>query len=535
VDALRRSDLTRASTSTIDRILTAAEQGGVTPAERRILDRTYDRYADGWSREVRDRWNATLDRAPRGPRELPRASSGPEAEDLASPMKTVWMQGVDDVQLAYAGDMARLGAELGYTILLQVPGWYSTAGVARGLVESTGLPVEALDRVVDLVPSDEFASVWGEDNKILTNGGLTVLVPPDIDTLSVEKAMLYTADEGYHPYKEGFQGAVDDREEGLAAREMAEDLGERKRRIRTYIEGGNLLPGVTSDGKAYAMVGRDTIVISAFHLDAEGAFDREAVDAQMRAMSDRGELTPDAIELAAEKLLRTKPFAFGINDALRREAAELLAKIELTKEVLADDVGLAADRLVTITQPEFHIDMHVRPLAPGEVLVNHPEACIRLIDRALEDPALKNWEADELAGMRQYAELELERMGPVYDRIIREIEDAGLIAIPAPGVFENETRLANFLNGIPGTARDGSPYYLTNASSIKPLERAFEAFVKDLGVERVEFLGGAGGGREGYSASELSLFDAGGLDCREVDTPVAREMTTDISDALGWA
>jgi hypothetical protein len=78
------------------------------------------------------------------------------------------------------------------------------------------------------------------------------------------------------------------------------------------------------------------------------------------------------------------------------------------------------------------------------------------------------------------------------------------------------TRHVNFMNAIPGTT-DGTnqQYYMTNYTSIAPLRKAYEAYLKNKGVESVRWIGDDGGGQSTRSASEESLLLFGGLDCRE--------------------
>lgn len=547
VRALRGVDLSSPTSQEVNEVFEAAAQGGITPVERRLLTQALDQYGAGWSNAARSAWASRLQEATGASVGSTPSSSGPAPEDLSARMKTVWMPGYgDEIQDVYVADMARLAPTLGFHIVLEVPAWASMLGVAAGLVNSTGVPVESLDQIIDVVRSPEYASVWGEDNKILTNGNdpakpVKVLVPPDVSSADLSRAEAFTADEGYHLFREGFQGAVTERDEDEAAVGVAKSLGHVHQRTKTYIEGGNLLPGTTSDGEAYAMVGRDTVVISAFHLDREGEFESGDVAAKVAELQAEGRMPSALVEATAKKLLRVKQWTSwsapaSVNSALRAEARDFLAKLELTHELLAKDLDLPKDRVVVVTQPEFHIDMHMRPLAPGEVLIQHPARCIELLDEALLDPGAKAWEKSELRAMRANAVAELEELGPVYDQIVSEVQAAGLIPVLAPGVFANQNRQANFLNAVPGTTAADETYFLTNASSLKPLERAFERFMKDLGVDRVEFLGGAWGGRYSLSASEYSLELSGGLDCREVNHAGKHTPKMDLTAALaGWA
>ncbi len=542
VRALRETDLRRLDRSGVARIFEPAEQAGLTPAERSLLVSTWQNHASGWSAETRSAFARRFQSAPAGPRPHLIETRGPWPEDLSARMKTVWMSNLSDpLQLSYAADMARLGAELGFQLQVSIPAGASVAGLARGLLNRTGLPLETLDRVVDVVPVRAFESVWGEDNKILAQGSdpsrpVKVLVPPTISRRSLQRAEAFTADEGYHPFRPGFQGAVAQRGEVDAAIEKAGRLGREVKRTATYLEGGNVLNGTTSEGKAYALVGRDSIVISAFHLRDRGAFSAAEIRGATDELRRLGKLEGGQVDATARRLLRAEGGPGDrIDNRWRRRAEEFLGILELTRRQAARDLDVEPDRLVVLTQPDFHIDMHLRPMAPGEVLVHHPLAAMRALEAAAQDPALAPWQLEELRAMYQNAQLEHRELGGVTDQIFAELSAAGLIAVPTPGVFEGRERLANFMNGVPGTTEAGEMYYLTNASSIAPLETVFRDFMARVGVERVEMLGAEGGGPRSLSVSERSLELAGGLDCRQVDHGGRLEPKDDLARALRGA
>lgn len=539
VRTLRSTDLSRLDEAGVARVFDAADKAGVTPAERQLLVSTWQSHARQWPTAVREAYVDRYRSAPVGPRALGGALSGPDAEDLSSRMKTVWMANLSDpVQASYAADLARLGPQLGFQLQLSLPVGASIAGLARGLVARTGMPIEKLDQVVDVVPEQAFTSVWGEDNKILANAAdptkpVKVVVPPDISDRTLSRAEAFTADEGYHPFRPGFQGAVDQRREPDAAVEKAGRLGREVVRGRAYIEGGNLLTGVTSDGKPFGLLGRDSVVITAFHLLEKGGVPRRELDEARSRLRSAGQLDDAAIEKTARKLIGIEG-GWGTRltaDRLAR-GETFLALLEVARNRACEDLGLDPERLVVLTQPEFHIDMHMRPMAPGEVLVNRPEATMAALEEAYRDPEATDWQRREMVSMYRNAQTDARELGPVYDQIFDELRGAGLIPIAAPGVFHGSTRQANFMNGVPGTTDAGELYYLTNASSIRPLEKVFAGFMAKLGVARTELLGGEGAGARTLSASEQSLELAGGLDCREVDHAGRLPPKNDLQRAL---
>lgn len=522
-------------------IFAASAKGGVTSLEENKLQEVYNTYASRWSSQVREFWRVGISNLRRPEGGILRGATGAaEPEDLSSRLKTLWIQGYsDNVQRAFVEDLVLLAHDKGLKVTLHLDQNLSVGSVARDLTARTGLSLQELDKVLDIVRSDTIPSVWGEDNKILTDGddvrvAPKVLVPPDIGSNSFSRAMLYTANEGYHPSQPGsFQGAVDERGEAYISYQLAKELGRDSKITECYIEGGNMVPGTTTDGKPYALVGRDSLILSAYHLDDSRKFSRSAVDAQVRKMETTGAFKTSEVDETARRLKAmdvalqngwfdayldqptTLPNQIRPTQADITKAKEFLAKLELTKDLMAKDVGIPKERLVFIDQPEFHIDMAVRPLGPGEVMVNHPRRSIQLLDEALRDPQLRSSERRELQEMRTHAQRELTELGPVYDRIIQQLESSGLLVAQAPGVFESNSRKANFMNAVPGHTPDGTATYITIGSSIKPLERAFETFVKSLGVEDVHFVGGKMV-EYGMTAGEVSLEMMGGIDCREV-------------------
>lgn len=523
-----------------EKVFKSAEKGGVSVLEERKLQEVYTKYSSNWSSNVRRFWQSGIAslRRPEGA-VTRRPGRAAEPEDLSSDLRTFWMQGYDDdVQRAFVEDMVLFGFENGVKVTLHLDSHIPISEVADELTYNTGLSLNQLDDVLDIVRADGMPRVWGEDNRVLTDGNdvsepVRVLIPPRVSDNTMSLAMLYTADEGYHPTAPGeFQGAVSDENEGAVSRDIAEDLGRPWELTDTYIEGGNLVPGTTSDGEAYALVGRDSLVISAFHLDGKGEFSRSEVRSMVRKMEADGAFDPSEVDKIARKLSAMDyaldngwfesflnypdylPQYFNVNSASRNNAKEFLAKLELTKEKIGDDMGIDTERLVFVEQPEFHIDMAMRPLGPGEVMVHHPRKSIEIIDKALQDRFIEPWERQELLEMRQFAQHELSERGDVYDKIAQQLEDAGLLVTSAPGIFQSSYRKANFMNAVPGKTPDGSSNYIVIGSSIKPLERAFESFVKDLGVDYVHYVGNQEI-EDGLTAGEISLDLAGGIDCRE--------------------
>ncbi len=131
-------------------------------------------------------------------------------------------------------------------------------------------------------------------------------------------------------------------------------------------------------------------------------FAPEPFNAQRAAMGlDQpfAELASEQQALIQETALRLNPGKPDITDADREAAVTFLVRTELTKPVFAEDLGIAPEHLVFVDQPDFHIDMYMRPMAPGQMMLNDFEANDRLLQDALGRAEPGSWEARELEGM----------------------------------------------------------------------------------------------------------------------------------------
>jgi hypothetical protein len=595
----------------------------------------------------------------------------PGAEDASARIKKVNVSGQfvdehgsvnDRVQVDYIKGLVLQAQKQGFKVVVQIKrGAISVADVKKLFSTETGIAEVDLPKYMEVLEADSADYIWSEDNKWISVDGTTVNASPDISFATHGKLRRFTThkptkvgdiQEGFHSagqdatdkpdearpggmVPEGMlQGQVDFHEYGipwsadpldkphLSADALAKATGKKPVKTRTYNEGGNMLVGTKPDGQPYAMIGRDGLLLSVFHLEEELANETDPAKKKAHEFSSdnvkarRDSMTFDPNELAATKerlediyanppVLQPGPPAANPPDDHRRyalykasfdkekkqfdtEKAEFnkdkdeftkrfLAKIDITKDVFAADTKVPRSDLIFLPQPDFHIDMHMRPVAPGQVMVNDFAEDIKLIDAALALATKGSWEEKQLLSMKANALRSQKAMEPVIKEIKAQLQAKGLEVIPAPGVMEAEmepfvadpsapagslnkevathlglaakkpytrkelgqaykarlagvpnppdfshildkafTRHANFMNAIPGT-KDGTnqQFYMTNATSIGPLQKAYETYLKGKGVENVEWIGNKGGGEFDRNASERSLQDSGGLDCRE--------------------
>jgi hypothetical protein len=125
-------------------------------------------------------------------------------------------------------------------------------------------------------------------------------------------------------------------------------------------------------------------------------------------------------------------------------AKAFLAKIDLVKDIFAKDTKVPREQLIFVAQPDFHIDMHMRPLGPGQIMVNDFDANLKLIDDALKRATPGSWEEKELKSMRDHTAEMKKVMGPVVDEIVKQSKSGGLDVVRAPGVMEGQFEKVTF-------------------------------------------------------------------------------------------
>jgi hypothetical protein len=517
--------------------------------------------------------------------------TAPTSEDLSSrierfemPFYLGYENQAIEIQNRYAQDLLALSGDLGYQVNLQVEIGLNDDGERMVRPENTQTELLAAlgtagatgESQLQFFESRGSVFEWGEDDKLARQDGTLVFLPTDpqadqalrfteafvrtetragrrsVGTQGVHTANIERIDRNDVLPTPDVQGGVA-RQNSRSAAELAARFP-NGRVSETYNEGGNTLIGTLPNGDAYAIVGYDSLLTSTRLLELRDqnspspVFTPEALAAQRSALGldlPFEQLPGDTRRLIDDTAQRLNggPVAPEQRSALRSQSTDFLAKMEITKGILAEDLGIPVERLTFISQPDFHIDMHMRPMRPGEIMLNDFGANDDLLKAALEMAEPGSWEAAELGRMRERNS----ELASVLRPVMREIEDqlqaAGLTVKRAPGVLESppnsalppddllrgdlqmrrNVRYTNFMNAIPMT-RPGSNQlvYLTNASSIAPLQRAYAAFLQaEFEISDVYFLGGdiPEGGSPGpnqLNFAELSLRRMGGLDCREI-------------------
>lgn len=401
-------------------------------------------------------------------------------------MHLQFMKG-DKAGAAHIEQMALIGLDEGFRVTVLV-----AEEDERALLE---LLSPVAQRNITLNRSERQPSQWAEDSGEFHVDG-SVHVPnraPNMGSRSPEDAMR----EGREA--RGFYLAEKDRQDSDISRlgAMVSDRSSQKDKVATgiaerargvyentsYIEGGNMLTGTHANGRPFALIGMDALY---------------ATRKQILPARD-GAATPD--------------------DEAR------------VKNVISRDIGIDPVDIHFVEQPgEFHLDMKMAVMGPGQVLVNDAFDVFDLQQEwILEDYESKRgsmpqgeWEALYPEIDRELAELsrKAQRAWAYETRTIEHLSQVpGLRIVRVAANFPGTRTLPtmNFLNGEGGRGLDDSPFFVTNGGDPRAEAYIARMYLEELhtGLRRLYFLD-----RE---YSELSLRDSGGVGCRTKGQGSVRE------------
>jgi len=283
-------------------------------------------------------------------------------------------------------------------------------------------------------------------------------------------------------------GAVDSRQnqQGMIALGMAK--AKPVRQNLSYIEGGNMLPGTLPNGDGYALVGKDSVAVT-------------------KALLERD---------------------------LGREVSD-----KETIVALAKDLGMKPKNVHPVEQPgEFHIDMAMALIGPGQALVNDSrEAALKQSEwlkdeyRAArpEKPAadatklqkkayakkLKRWRGpvrEKLNERLKNVRSGVSKRKYYEDKVVKDLKAAGLDVLRMGAVFWNpdkpEQPVANFTNCRQGVNEQGQHFFIGLGGPPQAEAWIAQQLLEklDTGIDRVYFLD-----RE-LTPGTLDL--SGGIKCR---------------------
>lgn len=379
--------------------------------------------------------------------------------------------------------MARIGKKEGFEVLVRtLPFWKAEQEKKFKALGLDNVRVIAME-----TPSLEGGDFWTEDHGDLDAAG-GVAVPAMLHQGRISgftgqsEALGARLTRGWKDaHAVPVVGAVGMRDAQQSLVALAVATGRPLRVNLSHVEGGNQLTGTLPSGERYALVGKDSVAVTQVMLERETGKKVTVADA---------------------------------------------------KKAIAADLGIDAKHVFDIEQPgDFHLDMAMSVMKPGQVLLNDARGALELQTKWLQDdhaakkPAAKPGEAPEKFKKRmaewneagkelgeQLTKLKkatavkvgLEKMAEA------DLKAAGLEVVRAPAVFLDadfpQKQRMNFLNGEGGTNPAGKQFFITQGGD-KRAQDAFKVVMEThVGVDRVHFLD--------KELSRLTLGDMGGISCR---------------------
>lgn len=210
------------------------------------------------------------------------------------------------------------------------------------------------------------------------------------------------------------------------------------------------------------------------------------------------------------------------------------------------------EKIYPISQPEFHIDMAIRPLKDKTVLVNDDKLTFKYLRQAIESARQYSKTARDKEVRK--VQLGLENIfdnfniARYYDEYKNcadtavELSQYGFKPVRVPGrvlrttektdIDDDNHYLANFMNAIVHEKKDGSLVYITNKSKLddmigitpeieKKINFSFQKMFTDsikpyVKEENIHFIDGGG-----YIAKQLE-YSQGGIHCLCAEVPVIK-------------
>jgi len=286
-------------------------------------------------------------------------------------------------------------------------------------------------------------TVWIRDDFLRLSNG-TLLAPssdPDVRG-ALNDLRAYRIPAG-HVYATG-QGRVFRRREIAKYKSQARQNGLVIQDSRVYLEGGNVVVVPKADGSKGVLIGMSSLLVSTFLLNREGAF------AAGTSFSD---------------------------------------KLNATKRVIAQELGVHPNQVTYLDQLEFHLDMFLTPGENGRVFIEDPAISNATVDALLQDPDLSKSQHDGLKE-KLYTSTSASSSAPSLSTLqaelkptINELRAAGYQVVGVPGEYNPKpVEDTDFMNGIVATGVNGKPYDIVGQSPTTPLDGAFQKVMAHYGI-----------------------------------------------------
>lgn len=286
----------------------------------------------------------------------------------ATPIKNLYMQGVPyENTYGIFNELKKIGKKENFDVFIHTDG-------------------QLLDNLKEAGMDEYEEDIWAQDNKIIrpTKDGAKVLSP----NLRIM--------------------------ESIIPAHFAQLTKKEFKPTKTIFEGGNLFIGKKEDGEEYILTGSKNLYVSSMmeYLNSKcvKTINREL----LQEFNHFGKITTEEN---------------GDGDWVYIKDWEENQEIYNQKAIdtMAEEFGVKKENIFIIHQPNFHIDMNIRPIGYPYVLVNDPELAIKNLDRLPSGKGIAEITKErEDIRKKDYADVET---------TIKELEKFGFKPIRIGGIY----------------------------------------------------------------------------------------------------
>lgn len=290
------------------------------------------------------------------------------------------------------------------------------------------------------------------------------------------------------------------------------------KKSQVALEGGNCHLFINSRGEKKAIVGVHSVILSLIALEEQGFFKQQETIVKLKKLKRENQPTEESLFMARNLAYYTtsrKPLYDALSDfrekakhsvsydykkelevrrklqelggeegfaafleaqlsekersdeLLTKNALELEAKLELVKEVIAEEIGVLRQHCAFINQTRFHIDLESFVDPNGDIVYLHDD---QISEKCLSDQNLVHVSPEYLENAKKNVKRGFHNISA---QAAKDIEKIGCRVSRVAGVFEAKEGNLNFMNGI---VIKSFPFFITNGttdSKLKLLQNLF--------------------------------------------------------------
>lgn len=291
--------------------------------------------------------------------------------------------------------------------------------------------------------------------------------------------------------------------------DLAEKTGMPAYETELVLEGGNMFLGNKPDNNNYLIVGKDTFEASTIYQFLKNKGVKKLNDNKLTDFLTTGHVYTE----------------FGLNAqvvTLRDYFKEQEYWQDYTRQIFLDEFDVKKDDFCVISQPNYHIDLAIRPLEYPYVLVDDME-----LDKE-NLLYLENEFGHNVNKFMKPLKKEQRKIKNLYadtETVVAELKSKGFEPILIGGGFG--THKVNFMNAIVNKRANGQLSYITNSTECnnekyKFLQRLFEKDLREKypKIDRVYFVKGADYLNENNIMMSYLNEYSGGIHCLCAERPI---------------